>query len=82
MGANPNINDKMGYSPILNAIGSINKNNNAILELMLKYGLDLDKAEGEMTLKEMRFLVIGKSWTIIISYLVMGRLIFSQQTSL
>ncbi len=53
MGANPNINDKMGHSPILNAIGSINENNNAILELMLEYGLDLDKSEGEMTLKEM-----------------------------
>ena len=33
--------------------GSIHENNNAILELMLQYGLDLDKMEGEMTLKEM-----------------------------
>ena len=52
-GANPNINDKRGHSPILEAIGSIDENNNAILELMLKYGLDLDKMEGKMTLKEM-----------------------------
>ena len=52
MGANPNIDDKNGHSPILSAIGSINENNNAILELMLKYGLNLDKTEGEMTLKE------------------------------
>lgn len=53
MGADPNINDKSGHSPILEAIGSINKNNNAILELMLEYGLNLDKMEGEITLKEM-----------------------------
>lgn len=52
-GANPNINDKSGHFPILEAIGSIDENNNAILELMLEYGLDLDKMEGEMTLKEM-----------------------------
>ncbi len=51
-GANPNINDKRGHSPVLEAIGSIDENNNAILELMLEYGLDLDKTEGEMTLKE------------------------------
>ena len=53
LGANPNINNNRGKSPILKAIGSINENNNAILELMLQYGLDLDKTEGNMTLKEM-----------------------------
>ena len=53
MGANPNINDKEGHSPISEAVGSIDENNNAILELMLEYGLDLNKTEGEMTLKEM-----------------------------
>lgn len=52
MGADPNINDKRGRSPILEAIGSINENNNAILKLMLEYGLNLDKMEGKMTLKE------------------------------
>ena len=52
-GANTNINDNSGHSPILEAISSIDENNNAILELMLEYGLDLDKMEGEMTLKEM-----------------------------
>ncbi|MGN0668932.1 MAG: ankyrin repeat domain-containing protein, partial [Oscillospiraceae bacterium] len=52
MGADPNIHDKRGHSPILEAIGSINENNNAILELMLEYGLNLDKMEGGMTLKE------------------------------
>lgn len=53
LGANPNINNNRGKSPILKAIGSINENNNAILELMLQYGLDLDKMEGNMTVKEM-----------------------------
>ena len=52
MGANPNINDNRGVSPILEAIGSINANNNEILELMLQYGLDLNKMEGDLTLKE------------------------------
>lgn len=52
MGADPNIIDKRGHSPILEAIGSINENNNAILKLMLEYGLNLDKMEGKMTLKE------------------------------
>lgn len=52
MGADPNITDKRGRSPILEAIGSINENNNAILKLMLEYGLNLDKMEGKMTLKE------------------------------
>lgn len=53
LGANPNINDMQGNSPILEATGSVNENNNKILELMLEYGLDLDKTEGDMTLKEM-----------------------------
>ncbi len=53
LGADPNINNNHGKSPILKAIGSINENNNAILELMLQYGLDLDKMEGDVTLKEM-----------------------------
>ena len=52
LGADPNINDMQGNSPILEAVGSINENNNKILELMLEYGLDLDKTEGDMTLKE------------------------------
>ena len=53
LGANPNINDESGFSPILEAIGKMNDNNNAILEMMLQHGLDLDKMEGDMTLKEM-----------------------------
>lgn len=52
MGADPNITDKRGHSPILEAIGSINENNNAILKLMLEYGLNLDKMEGGVTLRE------------------------------
>ena len=52
LGADPNINDERGFSPILEAIGSINENNNEILEMMLEHGLDLDKMEGDMTLKE------------------------------
>lgn len=53
LGANPNINNNRGKSPVLKAIGTINENNNAILEMMLQHGLDLDKMEGNMTLKEM-----------------------------
>lgn len=53
LGANPNINNNYGKSPILKAIGSINENNYAIFELMLQHGLDLDKMEGDLTLKEM-----------------------------
>jgi hypothetical protein len=52
LGANPNVTDKRGFSPILEAIGNINENNNEILDIMLKYGLDLKRMEGEMTLKE------------------------------
>lgn len=52
VGANPNINDKRGFSPVLEAIGRINEKNNDILELMLQHGLNLDKMEGDMTLKE------------------------------
>lgn len=52
LGANPNINDKKGYSPIMSAIGTIDKNNKIIFELLLSYGLDLNKKEGNMTLKE------------------------------
>ncbi len=52
LGANPNINDMQGNSPILEVISSVNENNNEILELMLRHGLDLDKMEGDMTLKE------------------------------
>lgn len=51
LGANPNINNNRGISPILKAIGQKNSNNIAILELMLQYGLDLDKMEGDTTLK-------------------------------
>ena len=51
-GANPNINDERGFSPILSAIGTINEKNNAILEMMLQHGLDLDKMEGTVTLRE------------------------------
>lgn len=52
LGANPNISDMQGDSPILEAIGSVNENNNEILEIMLSHGLDLEKMEGDMTLKE------------------------------
>lgn len=52
LGANPNITDKRGFSPVLEAIGSINENNIEILELLLKHGLDLDRTEGDMTLKK------------------------------
>jgi ankyrin repeat protein len=51
-GANPNIEDNRGMSPIMKAVSSRNDNNCAILEVMLKHGLDLDKLERNMTLKE------------------------------
>ena len=52
LGADPNINDNRGFSPISCAVGSINENNIPILKLMLDYGLDLQKREGDQTLKE------------------------------
>ena len=52
LGANPNINDERGISPVLKAIGTMNEKNNDILELMLQHGLNLDKMERDMTLKE------------------------------
>lgn len=52
LGANPNINDNRGFSPITEALGTLNDNNAKILELMLQYGLDLKKTEGNQTLKE------------------------------
>ena len=52
LGADVNISDNRGFSPILSALGRMNKNNYAILEMMLQRGLDLDKTEGEKTLKE------------------------------
>lgn len=52
LGANPNINDNRGFSPITDALGTLNDNNAKILELMLQYGLDLKKTEGNQTLKE------------------------------
>ena len=52
IGANPNINDNRGFSPIMDAVGRINNSNNSILELMLQHGLDLNKFEGDMTLEE------------------------------
>lgn len=53
LGANPNISDNRGKSPVLKALGTMNEKNKDILELMLQHGLDLDKMEGEKTLKEM-----------------------------
>lgn len=52
LGADANIVDKRGFSPILNALGSINENNNNIFEIMLQHGLDLNQKEGEATLRE------------------------------
>lgn len=52
LGADANICDKRGFSPILSALGRINENNNIIFELMLQHGLDLERREGDSTLKE------------------------------
>ena len=52
LGADANICDKRGVSPILSALGRINENNNEIFELMLQHGLDLGRMEGDTLLKE------------------------------
>jgi ankyrin repeat protein len=52
LGANPNLNDNYESSPVTWALGSLNINNKAILELMLQYGLDLYKKERGQTLIE------------------------------
>lgn len=52
LGADVNISDKRGFSPILSALGSINDNNNIIFEMMLQHGLNLERMEGDMTLRE------------------------------
>ncbi len=51
-GANPNIDDNRGMSPIMKAVSSRNENNCAILEIMLEHGMDLCKQERNMTLKD------------------------------
>jgi len=52
LGANVNICDKRGFPPILNALGSLNENNNTIFEIMLQHGLNLEQLENDKTLKE------------------------------
>lgn len=52
LGADTNISDTWGFSPVLSALGSINENNNIIFEMMLQHGLDLERMEGDTTLKE------------------------------
>lgn len=52
LGADINICDKRGFSPILKALGRINENNNEILELMLQHGLVLERMEGDTMLME------------------------------
>ena len=54
-GANPNINDNRGFSPVMSALGVLDDNNTKILEIMLENGLDLNKKEGidqKTTLRE------------------------------
>lgn len=51
-GANPNITDHTGHTPISAAIGSINDKNPEILEVFLKYGADLNRKMGDQTIKE------------------------------
>lgn len=51
-GANPNCLDNRGHSPIFRAIGRIHENNAAILRLFLEHGLELDRIEGDMTIRE------------------------------
>lgn len=51
-GANPNCEDNRGGSPILMALGRINENNPEILRVFLEYGLNLERIENGMTIKE------------------------------
>ncbi|MBR6402609.1 MAG: ankyrin repeat domain-containing protein [Eubacterium sp.] len=46
IGADPNINDNRGFSPVMSALGVLDDNNIKILEIMLNNGLDLNKQEG------------------------------------
>ena len=52
LGADPNISDKRGFSPITSALGSINEANCEILETMLQRGLNLDHWERDMSLRD------------------------------
>ena len=53
IGADPNITNKKGFSPIMNVIGRRYDNNAKIFETLLIHGLDLDKQEGNTSLKEL-----------------------------
>lgn len=52
LGADPNITDNRGFSPILSTLGSVNENNKIIFEMMLQHGLDLERVEGDEILLE------------------------------
>ena len=51
-GADPNIIDDRGQTPLLCALGRKNSNNPKILELFLKAGVDLNNITNGKTLKE------------------------------
>lgn len=51
-GANPNITDRFGYPPIFSALGRISDNNPFILEVMLHYGLDLNRVIDGLSVKK------------------------------
>lgn len=51
-GANPNCEDNKGGSPILMALGRIHEKNAEILKTFLDYGLNLERIENGMTIKE------------------------------
>jgi len=51
-GANPNITDRFGYPPIFSALGRISDNNPLILEVMLHYGLDLNRVIDGLSVKK------------------------------
>lgn len=51
-GANPNCEDNQGGSPILMALGRMNEKNAKILKVFLDYGLNLERVENGMTIKE------------------------------
>ncbi len=58
LGADANITDNRGFSPILSALGSINEKNAILLEMLLQHGLDLERTEGDEILRK-RILSFG-----------------------
>ncbi|MCM1506695.1 MAG: hypothetical protein NC177_06125 [Ruminococcus flavefaciens] len=66
-GANPNLTDNCGNNPVLSALGIKNDNNTKILEMFLKYGLDLNMPHRNFTLKEVIESFEEDEWNTLIN---------------